>query len=364
MSNVLIPINFDGEQPTVSARDLHTGLEIRTAFKDWFPRMTEYGFEAGKDFCSKMSESTGGRPATDYEISVDMAKQICMIQRSEKGRQYRQYFIDLEKAWNTPEQVLARALKIADKEIEKLKSSNTALFEDVQRMKPKETFADVVAASHTSILIGELAKILKQNGVETGQRRLFTWMRDNGYLIKTGSSRNMPTQKSMELVIFYHNGTFTHTGLVTAVIGDRFYTIEGNTSGASGIIANGGGVCAKSYLNSQMPGTKFCTPDYSIVSDIAVPSKSENTSSNTTQTGEKYMFEPKTVKAGDKNTSVLLLQEILKSRGFKGKNKKELDLDREAGDNTIYALKQYQKSRGLDADGVCGSVTWKDLIAI
>lgn len=84
----------------------------------------------------------------------------------------------------------------------------------------------------------------------------------------------------------------------------------------------------------------------------------------TTPTGGKYMFEPKTVKAGDKNTSVLLLQEILKSRGFKGKNKKELDLDQEAGDNTIYALKQYQKSRGLDADGVCGSVTWKDLIAI
>lgn len=92
-----------------------------------------------------------------------------------------------------------------------------------------------------------------------------------------------------------------------------------------------------------------------------------NTATNTTtntSTGGKYMFEPKTVKAGDKNTSVLLLQEILKSRGFKGKNKKELDLDREAGDNTIYALKQYQKSRGLDADGVCGSVTWKDLIAI
>lgn len=83
-----------------------------------------------------------------------------------------------------------------------------------------------------------------------------------------------------------------------------------------------------------------------------------------TQIGEKYMFEPKTVKYGDKNTSVLLLQEILKSRGFKGKDKKELALDQEAGDNTIYALKQYQKSRGLDVDGVCGSVTWKDLIAI
>ena len=84
----------------------------------------------------------------------------------------------------------------------------------------------------------------------------------------------------------------------------------------------------------------------------------------TTPTGGKYMIEPKTVKAGDKNTSVLLLQEILKSRGFKGKNKKDLDLDWEAGDNTIYALKQYQKSRGLDVDGVCGSATWKDLIAI
>ena len=96
MSNVLIPINFDGEQPTVSARDLHTGLEIRTAFKDWFPRMAEYGFNAGVDFNLLKSERVrieGNREVkreiTDYEISVDMAKQICMIQRSEKGRQYR-----------------------------------------------------------------------------------------------------------------------------------------------------------------------------------------------------------------------------------------------------------------------------------
>ena len=83
MMHDLIKVSYDTEQPTVSARELHTGLEIRTAFKDWFPRMTEYGFEAGKDFCSKMSESTGGRPAVDYEISIDMAKQICMIQRTD-----------------------------------------------------------------------------------------------------------------------------------------------------------------------------------------------------------------------------------------------------------------------------------------
>lgn len=160
-----------------------------------------------------------------------------------------------------------------------------------------------------------------------------------------------------DIVIFYHNGTFTHTGLVTAVIGDKFYTIEGNTSGASGIIANGGGVCQKSYYNSKLPGTKFCTPDYSLVAS----------STETTNTeGGSYMFTPETVKVGDKNTSVLLLQEILRARGFKGKTGKALKLTRKADANTIYALKAYQESRKevLAVDGVCGPATWKDLIAI
>lgn len=92
----LIKINYDTEQPTVSARELHEGLEIGTRFNDWFLRMVEYGFSEGKDFYSKMSktsETTGGRPATDYDITVDMAKQICMIQRMDKGRQYREYFL-------------------------------------------------------------------------------------------------------------------------------------------------------------------------------------------------------------------------------------------------------------------------------
>lgn len=200
----LIKINYETELPTVSARDLHEGLEIRTRFNDWFPRMVEYGFLEGKDFHSKMSKTSdvGGRPPVDYEISVDMAKQICMIQRSEKGRQYRQYFIDLEKAWNTPEQVFARALKMADKEIERLKENNTFLIQDNERMKPKEIFADAVASSKTSILIGDLAKILKQNGVETGQKRLFEQLRQEGYLMKSGNSKNMPTQKSMEKGLF------------------------------------------------------------------------------------------------------------------------------------------------------------------
>ena len=158
-----------------------------------------------------------------------------------------------------------------------------------------------------------------------------------------------------DIVIFKHNGAFTHTGLVTAVVGDRFYTIEGNTSGASGIIANGGGVCAKSYLNSQMPGTKFCTPDWKIV---------KGASTNTSTTGGKYMFTPETVVAGSTGLSVLLLQEILVARKFKGKDGKELELDRSAGTNTIYALNAYKKSRNMKQDGVCDAAVWKDLIAL
>lgn len=201
--NDLVKVDFDTQ--TVSARELHEQLHIKTAFKDWFPRMCEYGFEEGKDFCSKMSETSekGGRPAKDADISVDMAKQICMIQRTPEGKVVRQYLIDLEKAWNTPEQVMARALKIANQSIENLKTQNIALVADNERMRPKEIFADAVATSHTSILIGDLAKLLKQNGVDIGQKRLFIWMRDNGYLIKRkGSDWNMPTQKSMELGLF------------------------------------------------------------------------------------------------------------------------------------------------------------------
>lgn len=203
--NELIKINYETENPTVSARDLHEGLEIKTAFKDWFPRMAEYGFSLGADYNPLKNEQVrmeGNREVKrdimDYQISVDMAKQICMIQRSEKGKQYRQYFIDLEKAWNTPEQVMARALKLADRTIDTLKEEKKKLIEENEKMKPKAIFADAVSASTSSILIGDLAKLLRQNGVDTGQKRLFEQLRNEGYLMKTGSSRNMPKQKYVE----------------------------------------------------------------------------------------------------------------------------------------------------------------------
>ena len=207
--NELIKVTYSAGEPTVSARDLHEGLEIKTAFKDWFPRMIEYGFEAGKDFNMLKNERVqmeGNREVrreiTDYQISVDMAKQICMIQRSEKGKRYREYFLDLEKAWNTPEQVMARALKIADQQIEDLKHNNRLLEQKIEADKPKTIFADAVSTSHTSILVGDLAKLICQNGYQIGQKRLFEWLRENGYLVKGGSSKNMPMQRYVELGLF------------------------------------------------------------------------------------------------------------------------------------------------------------------
>ena len=164
--------------------------------------MAAYGFEENADYVlvtQKRETNNPKNPLTefsDYQISIDMAKQTCMIQRTEKGRMYRQYFIDLEKAWNTPELVMARGLKAAQQMI----ADQSKI---IERMKPKAIFADAVATSHTAILIGDLAKLLKQNGVETGQKRLFSWMRENGYLIRRkGTDWNMPTQKSMEMGLF------------------------------------------------------------------------------------------------------------------------------------------------------------------
>ena len=206
MTNELIKIDYtNSERPTILARDLHDALEVQTAYKDWFPRMCEYGFEEGKDYCSILSDRVDGlpgKPRNDHQITIAMAKELCMLQRSEKGKQFRQYFIQVEEAWNTPEQVMARALQMANRMVDKLKKDNAYLLEKAEADAPKVLFADAVAASHTSILIGDLAKLIRQNGVEVGQNRLFQWLRDNGYLCSTGERYNLPTQKSMELKLF------------------------------------------------------------------------------------------------------------------------------------------------------------------
>lgn len=206
MEKMLIPINYEAEQPTVSARDLHEALEIRERFSLWFSRYADV-FEKGTDYQSvgKPTVVNNGakRVLDDFLLSTDMAKHISMMTKTEKGKIMRQYFIDLEKAWNTPEQVMARALKLADRTIDTLKEENKKLIEDNERMKPKVIFADAVRASSSSILIGDLAKLLRQNGVDIGAKRLFEYLRNHGYLIKRkGSDWNMPTQKSMNMGLF------------------------------------------------------------------------------------------------------------------------------------------------------------------
>lgn len=194
--NNLMNINYDNDRITLSARELHEFLEIDSNFTTWFKRMCEYGFDEGADFIPHLEESTGGRPSTDYEITLDMAKEIAMIQRNEKGKQARQYFLEIEKQWNSPEYVMNRALEYSRKQVEQLKHENS-------EMKPKAIFADAVSSSQTSILVGDLAKLIKQNGVNIGANRLFIWLRSEGYLIKRkGTDWNMPTQRSMELGLF------------------------------------------------------------------------------------------------------------------------------------------------------------------
>ena len=204
----LLKVNYETSEPTVSARDLHETLGVKERFSAWAERLLNYFGDEEMTSVGKPTEvqNNGGvqiRELQDYIVSIDTAKHICIMSKTEKGKQCRQYLIDLEKAWNTPEQVMARALKLADKTIDELKTNNAVLLADNERMKPKEIFADAVATSNTSILIGDLAKIIKQNGVSIGQKRLFSWLRENGYLIKRrGADWNSPTQKSMEMKLF------------------------------------------------------------------------------------------------------------------------------------------------------------------
>lgn len=197
--NELFNVTTNGDKLTLSARELHKELNVTDRFTRWFERMEEYGFEENVDFTSVKSSTLVNngamRELQDYQITLDMAKEIAMLQRNEKGKEIRRKLIELEKAWNSPEKVMARALDIAHKTIANLQIEN-------EEMKPKAIFADAVATSDTSILIGDLAKLIKQNGTDIGQKRLFERMRNDGYLIKKGTSKNMPTQMAMEKGLF------------------------------------------------------------------------------------------------------------------------------------------------------------------
>lgn len=212
----LIPLkeNDDGEV-IIDGRELHEFLKVQQDFSDWIKKQLESTDSVRNvDFTTfpfKREQVSGTKTSIEYLLTLDTAKEICMIagiapRTNEETKKFskkaRQYFIQIEKAWNSPEMIMKRALEIANRKVNQLKLENEEKEKKLVEQQPKVIFADAVSTSHTSILVGELAKLIKQNGVDIGQGRLFQWLRDNGYLIKRkGTDYNMPTQKSMDLEI-------------------------------------------------------------------------------------------------------------------------------------------------------------------
>lgn len=199
----IIPIgksDFAGcPKQTVNARELHAFLDSKQDFSTWIKaRIAEYDFVEHQDFVLFHNFMEKGRPRIEYFITLDMAKELSMVERTVKGKQARQYFIDCEKRAQTLPQIpqtLSEALRLAAD----LADEKAALLEEQQRNAPKVAFAEAVGNANDTILIRDLAKVLKQNGIDTGEKRLFAWLRANGYL----TLQNMPMQRAMDMGLFW-----------------------------------------------------------------------------------------------------------------------------------------------------------------
>lgn len=170
--NELIRMDGASEFP-VSGRELHERLGIETPYHIWFPRMCEYGFEAGKDFqtMNKNVQRVDGtimpKQQTDHQLTLSMAKELCMIQRTEQGREVRRYLIRVEEAWNSPDAIMARALTIANDRVKeltgqvlKLEASNSELTVQTQIMRPKAEYFDELVDRNLLTSFRETAKQL------------------------------------------------------------------------------------------------------------------------------------------------------------------------------------------------------------
>ena len=199
----IIPIgksDFAGcPKQTVNARELHAFLEVKSRFNDWVKnRINECRFIENQDFVTLTKNLVSGGQQTEYFLTLDAAKHFAMLERNERGFEARQYFIDCEKrAQAVPQipQTLSEALRLAAD----LADEKAALLAEQQRNAPKVAFAEAVANADDTILIRDLAKVLKQNGIDTGEKRLFAWLRANGYL----TLQNMPMQRAMDMGLFW-----------------------------------------------------------------------------------------------------------------------------------------------------------------
>jgi len=159
----------DNGEVLVNGRDLHEFLEVKDNYTDWFKRMIEYGFTEDIDFIGKIRESTGGRPSTDHHLKLNMAKEIAMIQRTDKGKEARLYFLELELAWNTPEKIFARALAIADKMM-KIKDGTIRVQEQlISELKPLADYTDIILKNKGLVTITQISKDYGMSGFEMNQ---------------------------------------------------------------------------------------------------------------------------------------------------------------------------------------------------
>lgn len=192
----LFKIEFNNDRLTVLARELHEFLGVGTEFRHWFPRMCEYGFTEDVDYTPVIFDHPqNGQPTKDYQLTIEMAKEICMIQRSEKGKQARQYFIRLEKDWNSPEKVMYRALDYAHKQLENFKLENSMLKQINNELKPKADYYDDILKNKGLVTTTVIAKdygmsaqkfneLLHTLGVQfkqSGQWFLYSKYQDKGY---------------------------------------------------------------------------------------------------------------------------------------------------------------------------------------
>lgn len=180
----LIKVNYDNaDRPTVSGRELHEALEVKTAYKDWFPRMCEYGFEEEKDYSVTLifeHNSNGGKQNhKDHQLTIPMAKELCMLQRTDKGKQMRQYFIAVEEQWNSPDAIMARALQLSNAKLKEMQITVSTLTVENQIVKPKAEYFDELVDRNLLTGIRETAGEL---GVK--QNQFVTFLLEKKYMYR------------------------------------------------------------------------------------------------------------------------------------------------------------------------------------
>lgn len=201
--NELIKVHYDNaDRPTVSGRELHEALGVETPYTTWVKRMCEYGFSENVDFatCFPNLESKnqhGGQNKIDHQITIPMAKELCMLQRTEKGKQMRQYFIAVEEQWNSPDAIMARALQLSNAKLKEMQITVSTLTVENQIMKPKAEYFDDLVDRNLLTGIRETAKEF-----QIKQKDFVTFLMDKKYLYRDKKGKLMPYAKPLQDGLF------------------------------------------------------------------------------------------------------------------------------------------------------------------